>query len=120
MRYRDVPEDWIKRFRASDFDYRLRGRVAGGSPVEWSGTRRWDQVEVEKREEVASGFVKLTSIQLTEFSLLEFLPTHAAGGGKRAIQKCRIPASFPSPATRFAKAPRGNSRRCHYCGHDRI
>jgi len=33
MRYRDVPEDWIKRFRASDFDYRLRGRVAGGGPA---------------------------------------------------------------------------------------
>jgi LEA14-like dessication related protein len=71
MRYRDVPEDWIKRLRASDFDYRLRGRVAGGTPVEWSGTRRWDQVEVGKREDAASGFVKLTSIRLTEFSLFE-------------------------------------------------
>ena len=37
MRYRDVPEDWIKRFRASDFDYRLRGRVAGGSPARMVG-----------------------------------------------------------------------------------
>ncbi len=71
MRYRDVPEDWIRRFRPSDFDYRLRGRVAGGTPVDWSGTRRWDQVHVEKREDAASGFVKLASIQLTEFSLFE-------------------------------------------------
>ena len=71
MRYRDVPEDWIKRLRASDFDYRLRGRVTGGRPMEWSGTSRWDQVEVEKRKDEASDFVKLTSIQLTQFSLLE-------------------------------------------------
>ncbi len=70
MRYRDVPEDWIRRLHASDFDYRLRGRVAGGNPFEWSGTKRWDQVEVEKSQD-AAGFVKLASIQLTEFSLLE-------------------------------------------------
>ena len=87
MRYRDVPEDWIRRLRASDFDYRLRGRVAGGNPVEWSGTRRWDQVEVEKREGAASGFVKLTSIQLTEFSLLE--------SAARAEVTVRNPFAFP-------------------------
>ena len=87
MRYRDVPEDWIKRFRASDFDYRLRGRVVGGSPVEWSGTRRWDQVEVEKREDAASGFVRLTSIQLTEFSLFE--------SAARADVTVRNPLAFP-------------------------
>lgn len=71
MRYRDVPEDWIKRFRAADFDYRLRGRVAGGSAVEWSGTRRWGEIAIERREEAVSGFVKLGSIALTQFSLLE-------------------------------------------------
>jgi LEA14-like dessication related protein len=87
MRYRDVPEDWIKRSRASDFDYRLRGRVAGGTPVEWSGTRRWNQVEVEKREDAASGFVRLTSIQLTEFSLLE--------SAARAEITVRNPLAFP-------------------------
>ena len=87
MRYRDVPEDWIRRFRASDFDYRLRGRVAGGNPVEWSGTRRWDQVEVEKREGAATGFVKLASIQLTEFSLLE--------SAARADVTVRNPLAFP-------------------------
>jgi LEA14-like dessication related protein len=87
MLYRDVPEDWFKRFRASDFDYRLRGRVVGGSPVEWSGTRRWDQVEVEKREDAASGFVRLTSIQLTEFSLFE--------SAARADVTVRNPLAFP-------------------------
>ena len=87
MRYRDVPEDWIKRFRASDFDYRLRGRVAGGSPIEWSGTRRWGEIEVEKREVAASSFVKLTSIQLTEFSLFE--------SAARAEVTVRNPLAFP-------------------------
>src|SRR5438876_4402014 len=87
MRYRDVPEDWIKRLRASDFDYRLRGRVTGGRPMEWSGTSRWDQVEVEKRKDEASDFVKLTSIQLTEFSLLE--------SAARAEVTVRNPFAFP-------------------------
>lgn len=71
VRYRDVPEDWIKRFRAADFDYVLSGRVAGGSVLEWSGTRRWVEVALEKREEAISGFVRLGSIALTQFSLLE-------------------------------------------------
>jgi LEA14-like dessication related protein len=87
MRYRDVPEDWIRRLRVSDFDYRLRGRVAGGNTVEWSGTRRWNQVSVEKREGAVSGFVKLASIQLTEFSLLE--------SAARADVTVRNPLSFP-------------------------
>ena len=71
IRYRDVPEDWIRRLRLSDFDYRLRGRVAGRTPIEWSGTSPWRGVEVEKRENAVSGFVRLGSIQLTEFSLVE-------------------------------------------------
>jgi LEA14-like dessication related protein len=87
IRYRDVPEDWIRRLRVSDFDYRLRGRMAGGNTVEWSGTRRWNQVDVEKREGVTSGFVKLASIQLTEFSLLE--------SAARADVTVRNPLSFP-------------------------
>ena len=87
LRYRDVPEDWIRRLRDSDFDYRLRGRVAGGNPVAWSGTRRWKEIEVEKREVAASSFVKLSSIQLTEFSLLE--------SAARADVTVRNPLSFP-------------------------
>lgn len=87
MRYRDVPEDWIKRLRASDFDYRLRGRGAGGTPIEWSGTNRWDQVEVEKGDGAASDFVKLAAIQVTEFSLFE--------SAARADITVRNPLSFP-------------------------
>ncbi len=87
IRYRDVPEDWIKRFRAADFDYRLRGRVAGGSAVDWSGTRRWGEVSIEKREEAASGFVKLGSIALTQFSLFE--------SAARAEVTVRNPLSIP-------------------------
>ena len=87
MPYRDVPEDWVRRFRASDFDYRLRGRVAGASPAEWSGTRRWADVEVDKQKEAASGFVKLTSIRLTEFSLLQ--------SAAEAQVTVRNPLSFP-------------------------
>lgn len=87
LKYRDVPEDWIKRFRAADFDYRLRGRVAGASPAEWSGTRRWVDIAVEKREDAVSGFVKLGSISLTQFSLLE--------SAARADVAVRNPLSFP-------------------------
>jgi LEA14-like dessication related protein len=87
IRYRDAPEDWIKRLRATDFDYRLRGRVAGGGPIEWSGTRRWGEVEVENREVAASSFVKLTSLQLTEFSLFE--------SAARAEVTVRNPLAFP-------------------------
>ena len=87
VRYRDVPEDWIKRFRAADFDYRLRGRVAGEKAVEWSGTRRWSEIAIEKGEEVASGFVKLGSIALTQFSLFE--------SAAKADVTVKNPLSFP-------------------------
>ena len=87
VKYRDVPEDWIKRFRAADFDYRLRGRIAGESAVEWSGTKRWGEVSVESREEAVSGFVKLGSIALTQFSLFE--------SAAKAEVTVRNPLSFP-------------------------
>jgi LEA14-like dessication related protein len=87
VKYRDVPEDWVNRLRAADFDYRLRCRLAGARDMEWSGTKRWDQVEVEGREAAASGFVKLGSIELTEFSLLE--------STARADVTVRNPFSFP-------------------------
>jgi|SRR6266542_1982655 len=87
LKYRDVPEDWANRFRASDFDYRLRGRLAGGRDVEWSGTKRWDKVEIEGGEDSVTGFVKLGSIELTEFSLFE--------SAARAEVTVRNPFSFP-------------------------
>src|SRR5688572_10428421 len=51
LRYADVPHDWANRFRPETFDYRLEGRVAGGGPVAWSGTARWDEVGVEGERE---------------------------------------------------------------------
>lgn len=87
MKYRDVPEDWIKRFRAADFDYRLRGLVAGASAAEWSGTRGWGEISIEKREDAVSGFVRLGSIALTRFSLLE--------SAAKAEVTVRNPLSFP-------------------------
>ena len=87
IRYRDVPQDWVNRYRQADFDYRLRGRVAGSADVAWSGTKRWDGVSIEKREDVASGFVKLGAIRLTEFSLFE-----SSGLAEVTV---RNPLSFP-------------------------
>jgi LEA14-like dessication related protein len=87
LKYRDLPEDWANRFRASDFDYRLRGKVAGGGDVDWAGTQRWDRIQIEKREQAASGFVQLGSIELTEFSLFE--------SAARAHVTVRNPLSFP-------------------------
>jgi LEA14-like dessication related protein len=87
IRYRDVPEDWVNRFRANDFDYKLRGTVAGGSALSWSGTRRWADIEVQGRKEAASSFVQLGQIALTQFSLLE--------SAARAEVTVRNPLSFP-------------------------
>ena len=87
IRYRDVPEDWINRFRAADFDYRLRGVAAGGTAVTWSGTRRWAEIEVQGRKEAASSFVQLGQIGLTEFSLFE--------SAARAEVTVKNPLSFP-------------------------
>jgi hypothetical protein len=86
LKYRDVPEDWVKRFRALDFDYRLRGRV-GGNDVGFSGTRHWSQIAIERREETASGFLRLGSIALTQFSLFE--------SAAKADVIVKNPLSFP-------------------------
>jgi len=87
IKYRDVPEDWINRFRPADFDYRLRGTVAGGTALSWSGTRHWSEIEVQGRKEAASSFVQLGQIALTEFSLFE--------SAARADVTVRNPLSFP-------------------------
>ena len=87
IRYRDVPEDWINRFRATDFDYKLRGAAAAGTAVAWSGTRRWAEIEVQGRKEAASSFVQLGQIALTEFSLFE--------SAARAEVTVKNPLSFP-------------------------
>jgi LEA14-like dessication related protein len=87
IRYRDVPEDWVNRFRANDFDYSLRGTVAGASALSWSGTRRWSEIEVEGRKEAASSFIQLGQIALTEFSLF--------ASAARADVTVKNPLSFP-------------------------
>lgn len=87
VKYKDVPQDWVKRFRAADFDYRLRGRIGGESAVEWSGTRRWGEIAIDSREEAVSGFVKLGSIALTQFSLFE--------SAAKAEVTVKNPLSFP-------------------------
>jgi LEA14-like dessication related protein len=72
VKYKDVPEDWANRFRIADFDYRLHGRVAGGRDIDCSGALRWDAVEVENGQKTAAAnFIKLGSIRMTEFSLLQ-------------------------------------------------
>ena len=46
VRYADVPADWADGFRTDTFTYRIRGR-GGAAPREWTGTRRWKDVEVD-------------------------------------------------------------------------
>ena len=87
LRYRDAPEEWLSRFRLSDFDFRLRGRVAGGTAVDWSGTKAWNEVHVEHRQDLGAKFVRLGTIELTEFSLL--------ASAARAQVVVRNPLGFP-------------------------
>ena len=86
MKYRDVPDDWANRFRIDDFDYRLHGKVAG-SDIDWSGRKRWDEVETDKSQSTTSAdFIKLGSIELTEFSLLQ--------SAAKAVVRVTNPLSF--------------------------
>ncbi|MGH9368419.1 MAG: LEA type 2 family protein [Thermoanaerobaculia bacterium] len=87
VRYADVPADWAERFRPSDFDYRLRGTVAGRERVEWAGSMRWAEVSVEVEKESVERFVRLGSLELTRLSLL--------ASEARATVFVRNPFSFP-------------------------
>jgi LEA14-like dessication related protein len=88
VKYREVPEDWASRFRLADFDYRLRGSVAGAAVIDWSGTKRWDEVEADKSQGTTSAdFIKLGSIELTEFSLFQ--------SAAKAQVKVTNPLPFP-------------------------
>jgi LEA14-like dessication related protein len=87
VKYGDVPEDWLKRSRLSQFDYRLRGRIAGARNVDWSGTKPYRQIESETRDNGASDFVKLSAIALKRLTA-----TDIAAYGKISIQN---PLSFP-------------------------
>jgi LEA14-like dessication related protein len=87
LRYSDVPGDWANRFRPETFDYRVEGRVAGGAPVVWSGTGRWEDVGVVGDRDAVSRFVRLEQIEVTDISLLE--------SSARALLAVRNPFSFP-------------------------
>jgi LEA14-like dessication related protein len=68
VRYADVPADWADRFQADGFTYRLRS--AGGAAREWTGTRRWKDVEVDGGRDTMAEFVALDDVALTDVSLL--------------------------------------------------
>jgi LEA14-like dessication related protein len=87
VRYSDVPADWVERFRLSDFDYRLRGTVAGRDRIDWSGAMPWADVSIEGEKETADRFVRLGSLQLTSLSFFE--------SEAQAEVSVRNPFSFP-------------------------
>ena len=83
VRYADVPADWADRFRADGFAYRLRS----ASGREWSGSARWEDVEVEGSRDAADEFLKLDDVTLTNVSLLS--------SEAQAQLMVRNPFSFP-------------------------
>ena len=85
--YADVPADWVSKVRAEGFDYRLRGQVGEGRPVDWSGHLPWDAVSVAGDARAASRFLQLTSFELTAFSV-----KRSEG---RAVVRAENPFSFP-------------------------
>lgn len=87
LRYEDVPADWVDHLKVESFDYRVRGEVAGSTPVSWTGTLPWNQVSVSGNERTLSGFIELTSLELTALSL-----RHSEG---RAVLAIANPFSFP-------------------------
>jgi len=87
LRYAQIPADWASRVRPGFFDYRLPGTVAGRDRVEWAGTLPWKDVSIEGEREVVSGFVRLSSLEVTRFSLFE--------SEARAVVSVRNPFSFP-------------------------
>jgi len=87
VKYADVPQDWFNRYRSYDFDYRLRGQIAGTRNVDWSGTRRYDDVEAETKDNGGSDFIKLSSIALTQTSSKDI--------GARVQATIENPLSFP-------------------------
>jgi LEA14-like dessication related protein len=87
VKYAEVPADWADRFRPGAFDYRVRGIVAGRDRVEWSGSLPWNAVGVHGDRELASRFVRLVTLELTRFSLIE--------SEARASVAVRNPFAFP-------------------------
>jgi LEA14-like dessication related protein len=83
VRYADVPADWADRFRPEGFTYRLRS----ASGREWSGSARWQDVELEGSREAAEEYVKLDDVTLSNVSLLS--------SEANAQVTVRNPFSFP-------------------------
>lgn len=87
LRYADVPSEWTSRFRTDAFQYQIRGRVEGSGSIDWEGSLAWEQVSVGGDQATLSGFVRLTSFELTELS-----PKQSTG---RAVLRVENPFSFP-------------------------
>lgn len=83
VRYTDVPADWADRFRPDGFTYRLRS----ASGREWTGSARWQDVELEGSHDAAEEFLKLDDVTLTNVSLLS--------SEANAQVSVRNPLSFP-------------------------
>ncbi len=66
VRYADVPADWVDRFRPDGFTYRLHS----ASGREWTGSARWEDVELEGSRDTAEKFLRLDDVSLTNVSLL--------------------------------------------------
>jgi LEA14-like dessication related protein len=87
LRWADVPEDWVNRFRPDGFDYRVHGRIGGREEIDWSGSLKWEEVPVEAGRETGERYLRLESMDLANFSLLQ--------SEARALVKVRNPFSFP-------------------------
>jgi len=87
LRWADVPSDWVDRFKPEGFGYRVRGRIGGREELDWSGSLRWNEVEVQGGRDIASHYLRLASLTMTRFSLVE--------SEALATLRVRNPFSFP-------------------------
>jgi len=87
LKWADVPEDWVNRFRPGGFDYKMHGRVGGREEIDWSGALKWDEVPVEGSRETGERYLRLESMGLEHVSLLQ--------SDARALVRVRNPFSFP-------------------------
>jgi LEA14-like dessication related protein len=91
VKYSDVPQDWFNRYRSYDFDYRLHGQIAGSRNVDWAGTRRYDDVEAETKDNGGADFLRLSSVGLTQGASNQI--------SARAQVAVQNPLSFPLKIT---------------------
>ncbi len=112
LRWADVPEDWVNRFRPGGFDYRVRGRIGGREEIDWSGSLKWEEVPVEAGRETGERYLRLESIDLAHFSLLQ--------SEARALVKVTKPLLLPDQARRgrvHARRRRAGSRNGPLAGN---